>query len=728
MDGVEASKEYVLKMEELQAEKKKAAERKRKLELARTSKPRNYDDGQGTTWVYVLVDDSLARIVNCRSEQTLLVIPDEIEGYQVYAIGPDACSSNDFVTEIICPDSIEFIGSCAFRFCPNLKRVVFPKKVAEFSASWLSHCPNVEEIVLPGRLDRITLSVFDNPGVRRLYVGKHVSIIEPGAFQKTKLETLAIDRENPFITTDGVGVYNVDGSVLLAIGSPVERYEVADGCEVIGKKAAYGNEALKNVVLPESVHTIDEFAFSHSGLTEFTAPSSLETIRMKGFYYCQDLERITLNEGLKTLGNSAFEESSLSSLEIPASIEEIGISVTASTNIVHSGPDCTLSIDDASPSLFLDGSGGLYRREDDGVHLIQLVDATVKQFTAFEGCRVVDDYAFAFHDAIESASFAEGLVSIGKSAFRCCSRLVEVELPDSVEEIGYEAFIDTNLTSFKIPASLAKLGKNALVTQGAHHGDQVPSLRRIDIASGNETFCMIDGMLCRREGSALCAIMFTSSASEVRFPDNLVSIEDYAFNNARGIEYLSINPGLNAIGTAGMTTWCWIEDIHVEVSEPIEGRTTFDFRFPDTRKGIHGISMGLGGASWVNVPGIMAQYDNCVVSAHDYHSPRNPDSIPIYDQVKMILPRLKDPILLTKVNRSMYERLLRNYIVEICVDVARHDDRGVVDDLLELGYVNDDNLEQIISEVGRLQDAAMTGYLLEVKRRQFKRAAFDFDL
>ena len=124
----------------------------------------------------------------------------------------------------------------------------------------------------------------------------------------------------------------------------------------------------------------------------------------------------------------------------------------------------------------------------------------------------------------------------------------------------------------------------------------------------------------------------------------------------------------------------------------------------------------------------MAQYDICVVNSHDYHSPRNTDTISIYEQVTRILERLRDPILLTRVNRDMYERLLRNYIVEICVAVARHDDREMIDYLVELGYVNNDNLEEIVMAVGRLQDAAMTGYLLELKRRRFGRAAFDFDL
>ena len=104
------------------------------------------------------------------------------------------------------------------------------------------------------------------------------------------------------------------------------------------------------------------------------------------------------------------------------------------------------------------------------------------------------------------------------------------------------------------------------------------------------------------------------------------------------------------------------------------------------------------------------------------------DSRPIYEQIKKVLERLRDPVLLLDVNRGMYERLGRNNLIEICVDVARHDDRHVIDELCDMGYLHADNIEDVIVEVGKLQDAAMTGYLLELKRRRFGREAFDFDL
>ena len=577
-------------------------------------------------------------------------------------------------------------------------------------------------------LDEVDLSVLDNKSLRKLWIGKNVFAIDPGAFQNTALTEIVVDPENPFIETDGTGIYSKDFTVFYALARPVMRYEVREGCQRLSKKSFYGIETLESVSLPDSIVRLDSFAFARSGLTSFTAPPALAEIDEKAFFFCRKLKSVELNEGLTSIGNSAFEGSGINKLFIPASIQNIGVSITSRTKVIHSGPDCTLEIDGRCERLFLDGAGGLYRKEADGPHMVQLVDREMREYAVYDGAVSIDEYAFAFHDAIETVVVSGTVTSIGRNAFRICGNLKRVELPDCVRSIGEEAFLDSNLEEFRVPAQLEELGKSALVTYGAHHGDLIPSLERIEVAPGNNRFFMSSGMLCRKTDKGASVVMFTSSESHVVFPDDVTLVEEFAFNNARGIDYLALNPRLEIIENAGLSTWCWIRHIHIELAKPVEGRTTYDFFFPDTYKSIHGICLGIGSSSWVNVPSLMAQYDNCIVNARDYNAPRNSDNISAYEQVKLILARFDDPIMLTEVNKGMFERLLRNYITEICVDIARHDDRDAINALVDRGFINESNLEGIIAQVGKLQDAAMTAYLLEVKRLRFNRAAVDFDL
>ena len=728
VDGVERSKEQVEKFKAIADQRKEALRIQRELEFARTSKERTHIDDDGNKWNYVVVDDSVVRIIKYTGQSRKIYIPSIIEGNPVYALAPDALSDNDEIEEIVCPDSISSVGACAFRFNQNLKRLVLSSNVADFQASWIRHCPKLEELVLPGLLDEIKLHVFDNESLRKLWVGKNVYKIEPGAFQNTALKEIFVDPDNPFISSDGIGLYSKDYSVFYALALPIVSYEVKEGCLALAKKSCYGNESLHRIFLPDSVVKLEPFAFSHSGVEFFEAPSSLMTIGEKAFYYCRNLERVILNEGLESIGNSAFEESSIDALYIPASIQHIGNSITARTNVIHSGPSCSLEIDSACEKLFLDGEGGLYRYENDGPHLVQLVDREMEKYAIYDGAVAIDEYAFAFHDCIEEVVVSPSVRSIGKNAFRICRNLKKVDLPDTVCSIGAEAFLDTQLESFRVPAKLVELGESALVTYGAHHGESLPSLAHIEVSPENDTFYMTNGMLCRKTDEGASVVVFTSSEDHVVFPEEITRVEEFAFNNARGIDYLSLNPRLAIIMTGGLSTWCWIRHIHIDLEKPVEDRTTYDFFFPDTSKSIHGISLGIGGSSWVNVPGIMAQYDNCIVNARDYNAPRKSDNISAYEQAKLILARLEDPILLTDVNKGMFERLLRNYITEICVDIARHDDRIALNTLVDRGFINEDNLEEIIAKVGKLQDAAMTAYLLEVKRIRFNRAVVDFDL
>ena len=244
---------------------------------------------------------------------------------------------------------------------------------------------------------------------------------------------------------------------------------------------------------------------------------------------------------------------------------------------------------------------------------------------------------------------------------------------------------------------------------------------------GNERYYVESGLLCRRGEKGDRGIVFNDDVADVVIPDRVTTIAPFAFCNARNIETFTIGPNLSTIGTSGFSTWCYIREIHVELAEPVEGRTVFDIRFPNTDRALHEIANGLGGSAWVNVPDMLRHYDNCLASARNYHAPSDGD-ISAYEQVKLMVARFKDPIALAPVNKSMFERTIREHLEDICIDVARHDDRSVVDDLCDFGFLNSDTLEGVIVAVGRLQDAAMSGYLLELKRKRFGRAAFDFDL
>ena len=722
--------EQIARFEEVGARKRGPGERRRASGSAFNGslERREYVTETGDAWSYVEADGGIVQITGVATATKVLRVPSRIGEAAVVSIAADALSEKEFVEEIVCPDSVESIGERAFRLNPKLRRLVLPANVAEFRDSWIDRCHALEELVLPGLAPEVTRGMLAGGALRKISIGRGARTVEPGAFQDALLDEIAIATENPFMKTDGTAIYSEDSTELIALARPVESLGIAEGCIKLARKCCFGFERLRAVRCPESLVEVGPFAFARTGLERFDAPASLRDIGDKAFLSCTSLSSVSLNAGLETIGDSAFEGSAIRELILPASIQHLGKSMTKNTGIVHSGPGCTLVLEAGCTNLFLDGAGGLYRVCEDGPHLMQLVDGDIEKYDVYDGTVAIDPYAFAFNDRIRSVRVPASVRSIGQSAFRICKNLVSVDLPDSVRSVGDEAFLDTNLESFRVPAELVNLGERALVTFGAHHKTTAPSLAHVEVAPGNELFYVSCGMLCRKTETGASVIVFDSSQKRVEFPEEIERVEEYAFCGARGIEYLSLNPRLATIGTNGLYMRCWIRHIHIELAKPLDGRLVFDFFFPDTPGAVRGIAIGLGGSSWVNVPSMMEQLDLALVNARDYNAPGKRDNISAYAQAKLILDRLDDPVMLTSNNRTMMERVLRNNIEDICLDVALYDDRGVLEDLIERGFVNEGNLERVIERVGALRDAATSAYLLEAKRERFSHSVSDYDI
>lgn len=723
-----ATLEQIAQAEYEQARWRKSAEAMRRAELARLSEVRETADEHGSSWVYVVVDDEFARILSCETCEELLVVPDQLEGYLVKELAPEALSGLTSPREIRCCDGIAAIGAYAFRSCENLERLVLPTATSSFSGSWVAKCPNLKELVLPDALETLTYEIFSNPVVRSLVIGSRAAFVEHGAFGKSKLEHVRVSGANENLRTDGTCLYTYDGSTLVALARPVSHYDVAPGCKRIARKAFVGLTDLASVTMPDSVELIDDLAFARSGITQVTCPAALREIGDKAFLGCKALEVATLNDGLCVLGENAFANTALRGLRIPPHVEKLGRGLCSKSNVVFSGDEATFKIDSENPFYFIDGEGCLYRREADGIHLAEMLEPGITSYVVKECAIAIDARAFAYHNSIEEVDAPEGLKAIGESAFRVCRNFKRISIPDSLESIGTEAFIDTSLREISIPLALTELGNAALVTDGAHHEGPPPSLRVINVAAGHAQFYMHTGMLCRRRRGNSSVVMFTSSCESVEFPEDVVEVEDYALNNAFGIRELHLNARLRTIGACGLSVMSQIRNVRIDVARPIEGISSFVLRFPASTHSVHGFLLALGGMGHLHMPDIMAQYDTFIAAARDYNAPENSDNATAYEQVKLIVDRLNSTVLLTEANRRRYHAVLDNNLEEICVDIARHDDRVTMGQLADLGVLNEENLERVIGAVGKLQDAAMTGYLLEMKRVRFSRQAFDFDL
>ncbi len=224
----------------------------------------------------------------------------------------------------------------------------------------------------------------------------------------------------------------------------------------VGLTLSYDNALRKitSVFIPGSVKTILPCAFMEcDNLQSVVMEEGVETIGYYAFA-CEDggvLSEIILPDTVTTIGEWAFGEALLSEIRIPKNVTKIGegaffgcsdhlqsIVVDEGNTAYHSNGNCL--IETASKKLIL-GCGNSIIPDDCSVTSI-------------------GDWAFYPCSSLTSIVIPEGVTSIGDRAFEECA-LTSITIPESVTSIGEGAFQNCNFESIVIPDGLTNIADHA---------------------------------------------------------------------------------------------------------------------------------------------------------------------------------------------------------------------------------------------------------------------------
>ena len=229
-----------------------------------------------------------------------------------------------------------------------------------------------------------------------------------------------------------------------------------DGLRVtaIGKQAFKDCSQLIEVILPDTVIRIEDFAF----------------------FMCEKLESIALSQSLESIGESAFFDcSALTGLELPATVKEIDILMIAGCRSLT-----VLSVAEANPTFYSEGNCIIERKSKrlvlgcnaslipDGVTAIAMhafQDASqLNQIVLPNSVIEIEAYAFRGCSGLTSVTLSSDVTTIGNGAFAGCRSLESITIPEGVTSIGAQAFSNCEkLTSVSIPASVTQIGSQAFV-------------------------------------------------------------------------------------------------------------------------------------------------------------------------------------------------------------------------------------------------------------------------
>lgn len=207
-------------------------------------------------------------------------------------------------------DNVEItrLASSSFRNCPNLETVVISSNIAEIGSRIFSGSNKLQSITVDG--DNAAYQSLN--GV--LYSKDKSKLI---AFPKDKtVSQYSVNSDTVLIENDAFG--NCKKIIQIILPASLETIELqafsgcnadiifSEGITTISQNVFSGYTGTK-IILPNSVTTIEEYAFKNSvNLTELSMPSSLESIGEKAFYMCKALQSLTLPDSIKTVYADAF--------------------------------------------------------------------------------------------------------------------------------------------------------------------------------------------------------------------------------------------------------------------------------------------------------------------------------------------------------------------------------------------------------------------------------------
>ena len=327
------------------------------------------------------------------------------------------------ITNLVIPDGITEIKSCAFTSCSGLSSVTIGDSVTKIGGGAFTDCIGLTSVTIGDSVTEIGGGAFSScSGLSSVTIGDSVTSIGNYAFSRCSGLT-EVTIPNSVTKIDDYAFYGCSGLTSVTIGNSVtsigERafYDCSGLTEVtipnsvtsIGYEAFYYCSGLTSVTIGDSVTSIGNYAFAYCrGLTEVTIPNSVTSIGNYAFRGCSNLTEVNIGNSVTSIGNYAFDNcSGLTEVTIPNSVTSIGYKAFSRCS--------------GLTSINVESENSKYDSRDNCNAIIE-----TETNTLIVGC--------------QNTMIPNSVTEIGGSAFSGCSGLTSVTIPNSVTKIGELAF------------------------------------------------------------------------------------------------------------------------------------------------------------------------------------------------------------------------------------------------------------------------------------------------
>ena len=354
--------------------------------------------------------------------------------------------------------SLQIIGAEAFRYAP-LATVAFPANIRTIGDYAFADTAITGSVTVPASLESLGGGAF-------------------GACHA--LTEIKVESGNKiYADIDGV-VYTNDGKTAVAYpaGNPAENYTVLDGTQKIGVAAFYGSWNLRGVTVPAGVDEFYEYAFfdcekvygyslpdtletvgpysmaKNYSLSSVSLPDSVINIGRYAFAYDSSLYTVYISDTSKLarISFASFALSGIQTMRIPANVSTVAqyafegckqltsVTFAAGSKLQSISAYFFLGCDSIQNITFENGSAltSIQAHGLEGMKNLTSIDFGDARLTN------IDNYAFRYCSSLATLNLPDTLINIGRFAFYKCTALSSLTVPETIEHIGSYAFHGTD--------------------------------------------------------------------------------------------------------------------------------------------------------------------------------------------------------------------------------------------------------------------------------------------
>lgn len=362
----------------------------------------------------------------------------------VDSIGHHAFYNCTSLKSITVPSKIKVLGEYCFHHCDNMEEINLPEGLTTILQDALSWNAKIQKLTIPSTVTYMgNWALYANNSLKTLHMNTntapqlgqevfgscsnlHIIYVPEGCASNYRNTEVWKN----YIIAPGKGLaIDIDLTTPGELGNEILKLtENISDVNILKIKGKLNDDDIYNIqnrmpnLIEIDLSEVDmkslpsSMFYNREAIRRIVLPNSLVTIGENAMKYCHMLESIIIPEGVTSIGNSAFYEcSSLTNVQLPA-----GLSYLQSGCFEYCKSLESITLPD---------------------NLISIWNA------AFYGC-----------NKLKNIHLSKQLTTIGGNAFSGCNSLVSIELPNTLQVIEGSAFdYCTSLEKITIPESVTRI-------------------------------------------------------------------------------------------------------------------------------------------------------------------------------------------------------------------------------------------------------------------------------